>query len=196
MAQYSGNLIGQPGDTGTTASSVAANYRRAMNPFSNFGTRQIAFLAVENLSTNTNTTEGYVDVSDNNNTGGTGETYEIMDASGNVVIPESEIFITDSAIYRAVSGVQLAAEVCFVGKVAFTGTAGTNQKAAFVVGIYIDTAASGNADEQHASMANGNARTIQQAVKDATGDSGVTVQPTFPEGVAFVKNDGGSGAEY
>jgi len=187
MAQYSGNLIGQAGDGGTAATGVAANYRRAMSPFSNFGTRQIAFLAVENLSTNTNTAEGYVDVSDNNNTGGTGETYEIMDASGNVVIPESEIFKTNSAIYKAVSGVQLAAEVCFVGKVAFTGSAGTNQKAKFIVGIYVDTAGSMNADEQHASMANGNARTIQQAVIDATGDSGVTVQPTFPIGTALVQ---------
>ena len=152
MAQYSGNLIGQAGDGGTAATGVAANYRRAMNPFSNFGTRQIAFLAVENLSTNTNTTESNVAVSDNTNVGGTGDTYEIMDASGNVVVPESKIFATNSAIYKAVSGVQLAAEVCFVGQVTFSGSAGTNQTAAFVVGIYIDTAGSANADEQHLSL--------------------------------------------
>jgi len=187
MAQYSGNLIGQPGDTGTTASSVAANYRRAMSPFSNFGTRQIAFLAVENLSVDTDTTEGYVSVADTNNTGGTGETYAINDASGNVVVPESQIFKSNSAMYKAISGIQLAAEVCFVGQPTYSGSAGTNQKAAFIVGIYIDTAGSYNADEQHASMQNMNARTIQQAVRDATGDSSVTVEPTFPIGTALVK---------
>ena len=181
MAQYSGNLI--------TGSSVAANYRRAMAPFSNFGTRQIAFLAVENLSVDNRTghTDAYVDVSDNTNVGGTGETYAIFDNSDNVVVPETGIYVTDSHISRAISGVQLAAEVCFVGDVVFTGTAGSNQKAAFIVGIYVDTAGSANADQQHASQANGNARTIQQAVKDATGDSGITVQPTFPVGTAFVK---------
>jgi hypothetical protein len=179
MAQYSGNLI--------TGGNVAANYRRAMAPFSNFGTRQIAFLAIANLSTNTNTTESSVLVSDNTNTGGTGETYEIMDASGNVVVPETVIYVTDSALSKAISGVQLAAEVCFVGQPHFSGTPGTNQKAAFIVGIYVDTAGSANADEQHASQANGNARTIQQAVKDATGDSGVTVQPTFPVGLTLVQ---------
>ena len=187
MAQYSGNLIGKSGDTGTAASGVAANYRRAMNPFSNFGTRQIAFLAIANLSTNTTTTESSVAVSDNTNTGGTGETYEIMDASGNVVVPETVIYVTDSALSKAISGVQLAAEVCFVGKPTFSGTAGSNQKAAFIVGVYVDTAGSANADEQHANQANGNARTIQQAVKDATGDSGVTVQPTFPVGLTLVQ---------
>ena len=187
MAQYSGNLIGQPGDTGTTASSVAANYRRAMSPFSNFGTRQIAFLAVENLSVDTDTTEGYVSVADTNNTGGTGETYAINDASGNVVVPESQIFKSNSAMYKAISGIQLAAEVCFVVQPTYSGSAGTNQKAAFIVGIYIDTAGSYNADEQHASMQNMNARTIQQAVRDATGDSSVTVEPTFPIGTALVK---------
>jgi len=182
MAQYSGNLI-----TGNAV--VAANYRRAMAPFSNFGTRQIAFLAIQNLSVDNRVghTDAYVDVSDTNNVGGTGETYAINDVSGNAVIPETGIYVTDSAIYKAISGVQLAAEVCFVGDTVFTGSAGTNQKAAFIVGIYVDTAGSYNADEQHASMQNMNARTIQQAVKDATGDSGVTVQPTFPVGVAFVQ---------
>jgi hypothetical protein len=182
MAQYSGNLI-------TGSAVVAANYRRAMAPFSNFGTRQIAFLAIENLSVDNRTghSDAYVDVSDNTNIGGTGDQYAINDVSGNTVIPETGIYVTNSAIYKAISGVQLAAEVCFVGDTVFTGTAGTDQKAAFVVGIYIDTAGSANADEQHAAMANGNARTIQQAVKDATGDSGVTVEPTFPVGVAFVK---------
>lgn len=185
MAQYSGNLVGQAGDAGTAASGVAANYRRAMNPFSNFGTRQIAFLAVANLSVNTNTTEGYVSVADTNNAGGTGETYEIMDASGNVVVPESNIFKSNSAMYKAVSGIQLAAEVCFVGKARFFNDPGDGQTASFVVGVYVDTAGSANADEQHASMANGNARTIQQAVRDATGDGNVTVEPTFPYGLAF-----------
>jgi len=188
MAQYSGNLIGQPGDTGTTASSVAANYRRAMSPFSNFGTRQIAFLAVEGLAVDITAVTGSdlsVLVSDNTNIGGTGETYEINDASGNVVVPESAIFETNSAIYKAISGIQLAAEVCFVGKVSFAGSGSTT--ASFIVGIYVDTAGSYNADEQHASMQNINARTIQQAVKDATGQSGVTVEPTFPIGTAFVK---------
>lgn len=192
MAVYSGNLIGQAGDAGTAASGVAANYRRAMSPFSNFGTRQIAFLAVSVLSINTDTSESYVSVSDDNNAGGTGETYAINDNSTNVVVPESVIFATDSAIYKAISGIQLAAEVCFVGKAHFTGTAGSGQHAEFVVGIYIDTAASANADEQHASQANMNARTIQQAVRDATGDSSVVVEPTFPVGVSFTT----PGAEY
>ena len=188
MAQYSGNLIGQPGDTGTTASSVAANYRRAMSPFSNFGTRQIAFLAVQGLAVDITAVTGSdlsVLVSDNTNIGGTGETYEINDASGNVVVPESAIFETNSAIYKAISGIQLAAEVCFVGKVSFAGSGSTT--ASFIVGVYVDTAGSYNADEQHASLQNMNARTIQQAVKDATGDSGVTVQPTYPVGVALVQ---------
>jgi len=188
MAQYSGNLIGQPGDTGTTASSVAANYRRAMSPFSNFGTRQIAFLAVQGLAVDITAVTGSdlsVLVSDNTNIGGTGETYEINDASGNVVVPESAIFETNSAIYKAISGIQLAAEVCFVGKVAFAGSGSTT--ASFIVGVYVDTAGSYNADEQHASLQNMNARTIQQAVKDATGDSGVTVQPTYPVGVTLVQ---------
>jgi len=188
MAQYSGNLIGQPGDTGTTASSVAANYRRAMSPFSNFGTRQIAFLAVEGLAVDITAVTGSdlsVLVSDNTNIGGTGETYEINDASGNVVVPESAIFETNSAIYKAISGIQLAAEVCFVGKVSFAGSGSTT--ASFIVGVYVDTAGSYNADEQHASMQNMNARTIQQAVRDATGDSSVTVEPTFPIGTALVK---------
>ena len=188
MAQYSGNLIGQPGDTGTTASSVAANYRRAMSPFSNFGTRQIAFLAVEGLAVDITAVTGSdlsVAVSDNTNIGGTGETYAINDVDGHVVVPESVIFETNSAIYKAISGVQLAAEVCFVGKVSFAGSGSTT--ASFIVGIYVDTAGSYNADEQHASMQNMNARTIQQAVRDATGDSSVTVEPTFPIGTALVK---------
>jgi len=177
MAQYSGNLI-----TGNAV--VAANYRRAMAPFSNFGTRQIAFLAIQNLAVTTASTDAYVDVSDTNNVGGTGETYLIKDASGNTVVPETGIYVTDSHIAKAISGIQLAAEVCFVGDVAVTGDA-PNEKAKLVVGIYVDTAASANADEQHAVMANANARSIEGAVKAATGDSSVTVQPVFPVGVTF-----------
>ena len=190
MAQYSGNLIGQAGDGGTAATGVAANYRRAMSPFSNFGTRQIAFLAVSNLGTDTDTTEHYVSVADTNNVGGTGDTYQINDISGHTVVPESQIFNTDSAIYRAVSGIQLAAEVALVGKMAFSGSVGSNQKAAFIVGIYVDTAGSANADEQHASMANTNARTIQQAVIDATGDSGVLVVPAYFDGTSLTVSTG------
>jgi hypothetical protein len=170
MAQYSGNLI--------TGSSVAANYRRAMAPFSNFGTRQIAFLAIQNLSVDG--TDAYVDVSDTGNVGGTGETYVIYDNNENTVVPETGIYQTDSHVSRAISGVQLAAEVCFVGDVAVvTG------KAKFVVGIYVDTAASANADMQNANSANANARSIQDAVIAATGDNGVTVQPVFPVGITF-----------
>ena len=180
MALYSGNLI-------TGDALVAANYRRAMAPFSNFGTRQIAFLAIQTLTANSDTTDAHVYVSDDNNIGGTGETYEIMDASGNTVVPETGIYVTDSHIAKAISGVQLAAEVCFVGNVAFGGGHAT-----FVVGIYVDTAGSANADEQHASQANSNARTIQQAVRDATGDSSVTVQPVFPAGITFTP----TGHEY
>jgi len=173
MAQYSGNLI-------TGGDAVAANYRRAMAPFSNFGTRQIAFLAIQNLSVNTSTTDAYVDVSDTNNVGGTGETYAIYDNNEGTVIPETGIYVTDSHVSRAISGVQLAAEVCFVGDVAVvTG------KAKFVVGIYVDTAASANADMQNANSANTNARSIEQSVQAATGDGSVTVQPVFPVGITF-----------
>jgi len=173
MAQYSGNLI-------TGGDAVAANYRRAMAPFSNFGTRQIAFLAIQNLSVNTDTTDAYVDVSDTNNVGGTGETYAIYDNNEGTVIPETGIYVTDSHVSRAISGVQLAAEVCFVGDVAVvTG------KAKFVVGIYVDTAASANADMQNANSANTNARSIEQSVQAATGDGSVTVQPVFPVGITF-----------
>jgi hypothetical protein len=177
MAQYSGNLI-----TGNAV--VAANYRRAMAPFSNFGTRQIAFLAIQNLAVTTLSTDAYVDVSDTTNVGGTGETYSINDAGGFIVVPETGIYVTNSHIAKAISGIQLAAEVCFVGDVAFTGSA-PSEKAALVVGIYVDTAASANADQQHAVMANANARSIQQAVIDATGDASVTVQPVFPAGITF-----------
>jgi hypothetical protein len=176
MAQYSGNLI--------TGSSVAANYRRAMAPFSNFGTRQIAFLAIQNLAVTTASTDAYVDVNDTNNIGGTGDQYQIKDASGNTVVPETGIYVTDSHISKAISGIQLAAEVCFVGDVEVTGSA-PNEKAKLVVGIYVDTAASANADMQHASMVNANARSMQDAVRAATGDGSVTVQPVFPVGITF-----------
>jgi hypothetical protein len=184
MALYSGNLI-------TGDALVAANYRRAMAPFSNFGTRQLAFLAVQNLTVNTSTTENSVAVTDDSGDNayvyGTGDTYGINDSSSNVVVPEAQIFQTNSAIHKAISGVQLSAEVAMVGKVSVSSTL-----AAFVVGIYIDTAASANADEQHAALANTNARTIQAAVRAATGDSGVTVEPAYLNGAALTIN----GAEY
>ena len=176
MAQYSGDL--------TSTGIVAANYRRAIAPFSNFGTRQIGFLAIENLTVNTTTTEAGVLTADTTNVGGTGEQFAIYAANGSdVVVPASYIFPSNSAIYKALNGVAIAAEVIFVGAVAFAGSGATTAKV--VVGVYIDTAASANADMQHAVTANAAAQSIQAAVRAATGDSGVTVKSVFPSGITF-----------
>jgi hypothetical protein len=176
MAQYSGDL--------TSTGVVAANYRRAIAPFSNFGTRQIAFLAIENLTVNTTTTDARVLTADTSNVGGTGDQYAIYDIGGDdVVVPASYIYSSNSQIYKALNGVALAAEICFVGGVAFAGSGATTAKV--VVGVYIDTAASANADMQAAVTANTNAQSIQSAVRAATGDSGLTVKAVFPNGITF-----------
>ena len=179
MAQYSGNLL----STGI----VAANYRRAIAPFSNFGTRQLAFMVISfpSNSINTNTTEASVSTSDTTNVGGTGEDYAIYDASGNIVIPPAKIYSSNSAIYAALNGVAIAAEIFMVGALTTSGTPGSNQTGLLTVGVYIDTAASANgamgaAGEQN--LGNTAAQTIQAAVIAATGIAGITVQPGYLNG--------------
>ena len=129
MAQYSGDL--------TSTGIVAANYRRAIAPFSNFGTRQIAFLAIENLTVNTTTTDSGILTADTTNNGGTGDQYAIYDnaISPNVVVPASYIYTSNSQIYKALNGVAIAAEIVFVGAVAFAGSGATTAKV--TVGVYI-----------------------------------------------------------
>jgi hypothetical protein len=187
MAQYSGNLL----STGI----VAANYRRAIAPFSNFGSRQMAFMVVSfpSNSVNTNTTEASVSTADTTNVGGTGEDYQIKDTRGNVVVPASNIFASNSAIYSALNGIAIAAEIFLVGQPAFSGTPGSNQTALMTVGIFIDTAASAYAGQSIAGEQNGQdansvavgntaAQTIQTAVVAATGISGITVRPAYISG--------------
>ena len=66
MTLYAGNLIGQTGSDGTTATGVAANYRK-MTPqqtygvgeaYSNFGTRQLAWFQVSLANVYTNYATG------------------------------------------------------------------------------------------------------------------------------------------
>jgi hypothetical protein len=78
----------------------------------------------------------------------------------------------------------------FVGGVAFAGSGATTAKV--TVGVYIDTAASANADMQHAATANGNAQSIQTAVRAATGfgSSDATVVPAYMVGGSIVSGTG------
>ena len=46
MPQYAGNLTSTSGYIAGTTQTVAANYRRLFAPFSNFGTRELAFFKV------------------------------------------------------------------------------------------------------------------------------------------------------
>jgi hypothetical protein len=178
MPTYSGNLVGVVGTDGTVATGVAANYRRAIAPFTNFGTRQIAFFVVTfpSNTVNTNTTEAYV----NENT--QGQEYAISDSGAHIVVPNAQLFAPNSAIYAALNGIAIAAEIALVGAVTFAGSAGSTQTATFTVGAFVDTAASANADMQHAVAANGAAQTIQAAVRAATGVGSVTVQPGYLAG--------------
>lgn len=178
MPTYSGNLVGQTGTDGTTATGVAANYRRALAPFTNFGTRQIAFFVVTfpSNTVNTNTTEAY----SNENT--QGQEYLIQDSSSNVIFPSTQVFAPNSAIYAALNGIAISAEIAIVGAVAFGGSAGSTQTATFTVGAYIDTAASASADMQSVPVANSAAQTIQAAVRKATGVSTVTVTAAYLSG--------------
>ena len=178
MPTYSGNLVGQVGTDGTTATGVAANYRRALAPFTNFGTRQLAFFVISfgSNTVNTNTTDAY---SDENTQG---QEYKVVDSAGNVVIPSTQVFAPNSNIYAALNGVAIAAEIAIVGAVTFSGSAGSSQTAVFTVGCYVDTAASASADMQVSYTANAAAQTIQAAVRKATGVSSVTVQPGYLAG--------------
>jgi hypothetical protein len=195
MAQYSGNLVGVVGTDGTVATGVAANYRRAIAPFSNFGTRQLMFLVVSLTGTNIGTdgsvgtgVDAGVATSDTTNVGGTGEDYAIKDASGNTVVPASYIYASNSHIYAALNGVAIAAEIFMVGSPVFSGS-GSSKNILFSVGVYADTAASLNAGQSYAgeqSSGNTAAQTIQTAVTNAVAALGsgaaVTVQPAYLSG--------------
>jgi hypothetical protein len=208
MAQYSGNLLSQlttdpvTGALGTYG--VAANYRRVSAPMSNFGTRQIMFLAIRDIDLigpypsdlKPVERDGYdLGNLDLNN-------YGAVNSSAGVVIPDSYLWKPDSALWQAINGVMLAAEVCFVGQ-----PYNYNDSAwdlGIIVGVYFDTAASADSAEQHAYAANGMARTIQQAVLDATGQADIKVYPVFPKGIQFtnfnsdptIDNGGHYGHQY
>jgi len=56
MTLYAGNLVGQTGSDGTTATGVAANYLKAAAPFTNFGTRQLQIINVAQTGIDTTPT--------------------------------------------------------------------------------------------------------------------------------------------
>jgi hypothetical protein len=178
MALYSGNLL----STGI----VAANYRRVGAPMSNFGTRQIMFLAIRDIdirpSTVPVTRDNYElgDLDLNN--------YGLNDSGDNTVIPDSYLWNPDSPLWKAINGVQLAAELAFIGQPGRYNDSDWDY--AVIVGVYADTAASADAGEQHAYAANGMARTINQAVADATGQADIKVYPVFPEGLEMMATNG------
>ena len=183
MAQYSGNLLSQ---LGADPYGVAANYRRVSAPMSNFGTRQIMFLAIRDIDIRPNShpverVEYDLNDLDANN-------YGLTDSGGNVVVPDSYLWAPDSPLWKAINGVQLAAELCFVGQPGNYNSSAWDY--AVIVGIYADTAASADADEQHAYAANAMARTIQQAVLDATGQDDIKVYPVFPKGLEMDATNG------
>jgi hypothetical protein len=188
MAQYSGNLVGVVGVDGTIKTGVAANYRRVGAPMSNFGTRQIMFLAIRDIdirpSTVPVTRDNYElgDLDLNN--------YGLTDSndSPNTVIPDSYLWNPDSPLWKAINGVQLAAELAFIGQPGRYNDSDWDY--AVIVGVYADTAASADAGEQHAYAANGMARTINQAVADATGQADIKVYPVFPEGLEMMATNG------
>jgi len=185
MPTYSGNLVIQTGSDGTTATGVAANYRRAIAPFSNFGTRQIAFFQVQLTGTNLNNGSTGVDYPQNENT--QGQEYAISNSASGVVIPAAQVYPPNSNVYAALNGVALAAEIALVGGVVFANANGATSTATatFIVGAYIDTAASSSADMQVAYTANAAAQTIAagvlKAVSLGTG-AAVTVYPVYFNG--------------
>jgi hypothetical protein len=197
MPQYAGNLV-----TATIAGStqtVATNYRRLFAPFSNFGTRELAFFKVtlgasgSQTALNTNTTDAGVLTADVSNIGGTGDQYAILDSSGNVVVPPTYVYASNSNIYAAVNGIQIAGELAFMGAIGTSGTPGTSQVITFVVGLFIDTAASKSAGMQVTGAgANAAAQTIATAVQTATGfgSSDVQVVPAYIVGGSLLANSG------
>ena len=56
MTLYAGNLVGQTGSDGTTATGVAANYLKSAAPFTNFGTRQLQIINVAQTGIDTTPT--------------------------------------------------------------------------------------------------------------------------------------------
>jgi hypothetical protein len=56
MTLYAGNLVGQTGSDGTTATGVAANYLKAATGFTNFGTRQLQIINVAQTGIDTTPT--------------------------------------------------------------------------------------------------------------------------------------------
>ena len=208
MAQYSGNLLSQlttdpvTGAVGTYG--VAANYRRVSAPFSNFGTRQIMFLAIRDIDLLGPYPSDLLPVQrDGYDLGNLdANNYGAMNSGGGTVIPDSYLWKPDSAVWQAINGVMLAAEVCFVGQPANYND--SDWDIGVIVGVYFDTAASSDSAEQHASQANEMARTIQQAVLDATGQDDIKVYPVFPKGIQFsnynsdptIDNSGHYGNQY
>jgi hypothetical protein len=190
MPLYAGNLVGVTGVDGTVNTGVAANYRRAVAPFTNFGTRQIAFFAI--TVTGTATVAGattYINTSGADqsiNENLQGQEYLIKDVAGNSVIPSASSFYSNSNVYAVLNGVAQQQEIAIVGTPAFTGTQGTaGATMVIVVGVYIDTGASKNADMQAAALANANAQTLATAVTNSTGGFTTTVYPVYFNGGAL-----------
>ena len=189
MPTYAGNLVGVVGTDGTVNTGVGANYRRAIAPFSNFGTRQIGFFQIQVTGTatvagvTTYVNTGTVDASINENL--QGQEYLIKDASGNPVVAQaagvgSLVFASNSNVYSLLNGVAQQMEIAYVGAPNFTGTQGTSgATCTIIVGVYIDTAASKNADMQAAALANANAQTLATAVTNSTGGFTTTAYPVY-----------------
>jgi hypothetical protein len=166
MPTYSGNLVGQTGSDGTISTGVAANYRRALAPFSNFGTRQLAFFAIACTGANINNTTTDLSTTDENTQG---QEYKIGDNSTGVVSPSTYVFPSNSNVYAILNGVAQQMEIAYVGVPAFGGSQGTSTATCTItVGVYIDTAASKGAGMQAATVANPNAQTLLTAVTNST----------------------------
>jgi len=171
-----------PSLVGTT---VAANYRRVKTPYSNFGTRQLAFFVIGNIPGTTLATD--------QSAGGatyTGNSYGvytsddgIYDVSGHVVVPATYVWSGNSFMNNVVEGVQVLGELAFIGTVTLSGTTAT-----VTVGLFIDTL--GSADQSTdttGNQPNSNAQTLQAAIQ-AAGLSNATVVPAFIIGSSLLSN--------
>jgi len=171
-----------PSLVGTT---VAANYRRVKTPYSNFGTRQLAFFVIGNIPGTTLATD--------QSAGGatyTGNSYGvytsddgIYDVSGNVVVPATYVWSGNSFMNNVVEGVQVLGELAFMGAVSLSSTTAT-----VTVGLFIDTLGSKQqSTDTTGNQPNGNAQTLQDAIR-AAGLSGATVVPAFMVGGSLLSN--------
>jgi hypothetical protein len=173
-----------PSLVGTT---VAANYRRVKTPYSNFGTRQLAFFIIGSIPGTTLATD--------NTAGGatyTGNSYGvytgddgIYDAAGNVVVPATYVWSGNSFMNHVVEGVQVLGELAFMGAVSLSSTTAT-----VTVGLFIDTLGSTDQSTNNTgNQPNSNAQTLQAAIR-AAGLSGATVVPAFMVGGTLLSNSG------